>query len=215
MAKVLLTGFEAFGGSVINPSEIAVSRLDGTTIAGSEVVGLTLPCAFGSALDVLRHAIHRHRPKLVVCAGQAGGRSEISIERIAINVDDARIPDNLGAQPIDQPIVRSGPPSYWSTLPIKSIVHELQLAGIKSGVSQTAGTFVCNHVFYGLMRTLAPKKGVRGGFVHVPYIRSQVQEHRTRPPTMPMTKIVRGLEVVIHTSLTTTRDLRAPGGSLH
>jgi pyroglutamyl-peptidase len=214
---VLLTGFEPFGGEVINPSALAVEELDGRTIARRRVVSAVLPCVFGESIVALKRELRRVRPELVVCVGQAGGRAGISVERIAINVDDARIPDNLGEQPIDEPIARRGPAAYWSTLPIKAVVGALNEAGIEAAVSQSAGTFVCNHVFYGLMRTLKRRQGVRGGFIHVPYTPAQAQaQHGGRPvPSMSLEEIVRGLEIATRTALTTRRDRRVTGGATH
>ena len=221
MAKrtVLLTGFEPFDGQEINPSALAVQRLHGASIAKRRVEAVILPCAFGESLKVLRREIRRVEPELVICVGQAGGRAAISVERVAINVDDARIADNEGAQPIDQAIANGGPAAYWSTLPIKAVVAALEAAGIEAAVSQTAGTFVCNHVFYGLMRTLKRRKGIRGGFIHVPYLPAQAKAGQAtrgrRPPSMPLSRIVRGLEIATHTALTVRRDRRAVGGATH
>ena len=154
MKTVLLTGFEPFGGDSLNPSEEILRQLHGTTITRHQVVGGLLPCVFGAAIKELKHLIKLHEPVLVVAIGQAGGRAEITPERVAINIDDARIADNAGQQPVDRPIAKDGPAAYWSTLPIKAIVHALQKCHIPAAVSQTAGTFVCNHVFYGLMHAL-------------------------------------------------------------
>ena len=218
MKTVLLTGFEPFGGESVNPSALAVQQLDGRTIAKHRVVTAVLPCAFGDSLAALRRELRRTQPKLVVCVGQAGGRQAITIERVAINVDDARIPDNVGAQPIDAPIVRSGPAAYFSTLPIKAMVAALTEAGIAGAVSQTAGTFVCNHVFYGLMRSLQRREGVRGGFVHVPFLPAQAEANQRGgevPPSMPLAQIVEGLEVAVRAALTTRKDPRIVGGATH
>ena len=216
MRTVLLTGFEPFDGETLNPSALAVARLDGSRIARRRVVSVVLPCAFGESLKALKRAIRLARPELVVCVGQAGGRDGISVERIAINVDDARIPDNLGASPIDEAIAAKGPAAYWSTLPIKAIVSDLNAAGIKAAVSQTAGTFVCNHVFYGLMRTLQRRQGVRGGFIHVPYTPAQAKaksKRGQRVPSMPIKRIVTGLEIATRTALTCRRDRKLSAGA--
>lgn len=212
---VLLTGFEPFGGQRVNPSALAASALDGRLIAGRRVTSVVLPCAFGAAIDALQESLRATRPELVVCVGEAGGRSEITVERVAINVDDARIADNAGAQPIDRPIAPRGPVGYWSTLPIKAIVAALQASKIPAAVSQTAGTFVCNHVFYALMRALASRRGVRGGFIHVPFLPEQAAQDKRGAPSMAIETIVAGLEIAIATSLTTKRDVRASGGATH
>jgi pyroglutamyl-peptidase len=210
---LLLTAFEPFGGESVNPSGQIADALDGKTVAGVRVRALRLPVAFGEALRVLREGLVAHAPSIVVALGQAGGRAELSIERVAINLDDARIPDNVFAQPIDTPIVPGGPAAYFSTLPIKAIVAALQERGVPAAVSQTAGTFVCNHVFYGLQHALAGR-GVRSGFVHVPYLPEQV---RGRPgiPCLPLETMVEGVRTVLRVASTHVGpDLRAVGGAI-
>lgn len=214
MPKVLLTGFEPFAGEPINPSAEIVAALGGRTIEGHEIVGAILPCVFGAAIASLRAEIARHEPAVVVCTGQAGGRPCVTVERVAINVDDARIPDNQGQQPIDAAIVDAGPPAYFASLPLKSTVRALALAGIPADVSQTAGTFVCNHVFYGLMHALAGTS-VRGGFVHVPFLPEQAKRAGPGAPSMPLAVMVRAIEIVIATSLTETRDAKVSYGATH
>ena len=199
LPRVLLTGFDAFGGASINPSWLAVKALDGEILAGHMVVAAQLPTEFDASPKELVRLLVQHKPRLVLCVGQAGGRNAISIERIAINITDAIIADNAGDQPVDVPVVASGPDAYFSTLPIKAILQGLQREGLPAEVSQTAGTFVCNHVFYALMHTLAKKRGfkrTRGGFVHVPYLAEQGS------PNMPLADIVRGLRVAIESALT-------------
>ena len=213
MKSVLVTGFEPFGGETLNPSALAAQALQGRLVAGRRVVGTVLPCVFGKSLVTLRQEIHRAQPELVVCAGLAEGRGDISVERVAINIEDASIPDNAGNQPLNRPVVRGGPAAYWSTLPINAVVAALRKADLPAAVSQSAGTFVCNHVFYGLMRMLARKRTVRGGFIHVPYLPEQARHAADGSPSLPLDEIVRGLEVAIETSLTTQHDLRAVGGA--
>lgn len=169
---LLLTGFEPFGGDELNPSGEIARALDGREIDGARVAGVVLPCAFGDALEALDDALARHRPAAVLALGQADGRVDCSIERVAINVDDARMPDNRGRRPIDRPVVDGGPAAYFSTLPIKALRAGLRAAGFPASISQTAGTFVCNHVFYGLQHRLAGR-GVPGGFMHVPLLPQQ------------------------------------------
>lgn len=183
-------------------------------MAGRRVTGMVLPCVFGKSLAALRQAIRRIQPELVICAGLAGGRGDISVERVAVNLEDAYIPDNAGNQPLDHAVVRGGPAAYWSSLPIKAVVAALREAGLPAGVSHSAGTFVCNHVFYGLMRLLARKATARGGFIHVPYLPEQAREAAGCPPSLPLEEIVRGLEIAIATCLTTQHDLRAVGGAI-
>ena len=212
---ILLTGFEPFGGESTNPSwaaaEEAASRL---RAEGLEVQAVELPCVFGDAVRVLEAALEQYRPELVICAGQAGGRSRVSLERIAINCDDARIPDNAGNAPVDQPVVTGGPAAYFSSLPVKAALAALLAAGIPAEVSQTAGTYVCNHVFYGLMHALRLLPGARGGFVHVPFEPAQVPPGGT-DPALPLEQLVEALAVVVRTSLATTVDLRIAAGATH
>ncbi|HYF41133.1 MAG TPA: pyroglutamyl-peptidase I [Ramlibacter sp.] len=208
---VLVTGFDPFGGATVNPSWEAVHELDGRVIDGRRLIGLQLPTQFGHSLQVLRQAMEQDRPSLVVCTGQAGGRAALSLERVAINVNDARIADNAGAQPVDTPVVPGGPDAYFSSLPIKAMLAALLAEGIDAEVSQTAGTFVCNHVFYGLMHELSRPawQGTRGGLIHVPWLPQQGQ------PSMGRDKIVRGLEVAIACALRTGADLKLQAGALN
>ena len=216
-ATVLLTGFEPFGGESVNPSWEIARTLDGWACDGRVVKAVLLPCAFGDALRTLDDALAAHRPELVVCLGQAGGRAEISIERAALNVDDARIPDNLGRQPIDAAVVPEGPAAYFSTLPIKALAHDLRAAGIAAAVSNTAGTFVCNHVFYALMHRLATVPALaqaRGGFVHVPYTPEQVAD-RPGTPAMALATQGEGIRRALRSALLTRVDVRETAGREH
>ncbi|MFL6658026.1 MAG: pyroglutamyl-peptidase I, partial [Massilia sp.] len=172
MKTILLTGFEPFNKETINPAWEAVRALDGWVGPGFVVQALQLPCVFGEARRAMDAAIAHHRPAVVIAVGQAGGRCDLSVERVAINVDDAPIPDNAQRQLVDEAIVPGGPAAYFSTLPIKAIVAALRAKGLPASVSQTAGTFVCNHVFYGLMHTTAGMK-LRAGFIHIPYLPQQ------------------------------------------
>lgn len=210
--NILLTGFEPFGGETINPSWEIACQLDGAVIAGHRVHARELPCVFGEALSVLNMALDELRPALVLALGQAGGRSELSLERVAINVDDARIPDNAGAQPVDEPVVASGPAAYFTSLPIKAMVMGLREAGFPAGVSQTAGTFVCNHVFYGLQHALAGQ-GLKSGFMHIPYLPQQSAQLPNSPPSMGLAAMVDGVRLALEIALGTTVDLRLAGGT--
>jgi pyroglutamyl-peptidase len=209
---VLLVGFEPFGGDGLNPSEEIADALDGETVNDRTVVGRVLPCEFGESRLQLAKLIRSVHPELVLAVGQAGGRAEITPERVAINVDDARIPDNAGRQPIDRPIVRGGPAAYWSTLPIKAMVAALKGEGIPAAVSQTAGTFVCNHVFYALMHELRWQRKIRGGFVHVPWTSAQAAKRKA--PGMPLEQMVRGIALALETAVSVRRDLRETGGRI-
>ena len=212
MKTVLLTGFEPFGGERLNPSAEIVGRLHGEVIARHRVQSAVLPCVFGAAVEELKRNIRAAKPALVICVGQAGGRAEITPERVAINIDDARIADNAGARPVDVPIVRGGAAAYFSTLPIKAIVAALRDAGVPAAVSQTAGTFVCNHVFYGLMRALRRRPGVRGGFMHVPLLPAQATAGQ---PSLPLATLVAAVRIAVEVSLKTRRDVHATGGREH
>ncbi|WHZ10333.1 MAG: Pyrrolidone-carboxylate peptidase [Burkholderiaceae bacterium] len=209
---VLLTGFDAFGGAQLNPSWLAVHALHGRRVAGHRVIAAQLPTVFGESLQVLHDLLLEHRPSLVICVGQAGGRGTVSLERVALNVEDARIADNAAAQPVDRPVISGGPTAYFTTLPIKSMLLALQHEGVAAEVSQTAGTFVCNHVFYGLMHTLATQRGfrhTRGGFIHLPFLPEQGN------PSMSQDDMVRGLRAAIRCALRTTHDSAHGAGSLH
>ena len=208
---VLLTGFDAFAGTVVNPSWLAVQTLDGESISGHVLVAAQLPTMFGSATQVLASLLKRHKPALVICTGQAAGRSALSIERIAINVNDARIADNNGDQPMDTPVVPGGPAAYFSTLPVKAMRQAIEQGGIAAEVSQTAGTFVCNHIFYSLMHTLATQdtfKKTRGGFVHLPNLPGQGL------PDMALDEMVQGLRLAIACALVTSDDITQSAGAL-
>ncbi|MFJ4169143.1 pyroglutamyl-peptidase I [Paenarthrobacter sp. NPDC089714] len=212
---ILLTGFEPFGGDATNPSWTAVLqaarilRAEGLTVESVE-----LPCVFGESVDVLLQAIEAHQPELVLSVGLAGGRNRISLERVAINCDDARIPDNKGNRPIDQEVVPRGPAAYFTTLPIKAALRSLQIEGIKGEVSQSAGTYVCNHVFYALMHALNDRSGARGGFVHVPYATEDLVQGSTAP-SMPLESMARGIAVVIRTAAQTGTDAKLSAGAIH
>lgn len=212
MKTVLLTGFEPFGDETINPSAEIARQLHGTAVGGHRIEAALLPCVFGGAITELKRQIRGVNPALVICVGQAGGRAEITPERVAINVDDARIPDNAGAQPVDRPVVRGGPAAYWSTLPVKAIVRALQKWDIPAAVSQTAGTYVCNHVFYGLMHALRGQRRVRGGFVHVPWLPEQAKDGQ---PSLPLATMAEAIVIVVTASLGRRQDLRSGGGATH
>jgi pyroglutamyl-peptidase len=210
---LLLTGFEPFGGETINPSWELARALHGERLEGLRVQALQLPCVFGQALATLDEALAHQRPALVLALGQAGGRCDLSLERVAINVDDARIPDNAGAQPIDQPVVAGGPAAYFSTLPIKAMVAGLRAAGYPASVSQTAGTFVCNHVFYGLQHRLAGS-GVRSGFMHIPYLPQQAAR-QSGAASLPLELMVTATRLALQLALRQGgADLREGGGQL-
>ncbi|MCU1632771.1 MAG: pyroglutamyl-peptidase [Micrococcaceae bacterium] len=211
---ILLTGFEPFGGESTNPSWHAAQRAaDLLREQGREAAAVEVPCVFGRTVKVLQEAIERYRPEVVLCVGQAGGRENISIERIAINVDDARIPDNAGLQPIDEPVAADGPAGYFSTLPIKACREAVAHLDIPVEVSQTAGTYVCNHIFYGLMHHLSTRTGIRGGFIHVPY--STEQGDANGKPGLAVDSMAAALVAIATTTARTTTDARVTAGAEH
>lgn len=218
--RILLTGFEAFEQEPLNPSWEAVRALEGWQCDAADgtagvVVARELPCVFGAALEVLAQAITQLKPVLIICVGQAGGRSHMSVERVAINLDDARIADNRGAQPIDQPVHASGPAAYFSTLPIKRMVRAINAVGVPAAVSNSAGTFVCNHVFYGLMHQLAVNgSATRGGFIHIPYLPSQAVQH-PGAASMALDSIIAGLRAALQAAIVPGDDIVESGGQLH
>jgi pyroglutamyl-peptidase len=211
---ILLTGFAPFGGETTNPSWLAVQEaVILLREAGHDAAAVEVPCEFGRSIEVLEHAVDELQPDIVVCVGQAGGRERVSLERVAINVDDARIPDNAGRQPIDEPIDPHGAAAYFSTLPIKACREAVEHKGVPVEVSQTAGTYVCNHLFYGLMRLLGNRDGVRGGFVHVPFSTEQAGEHGAAG--LPIASMAEALATIVTTTSSTGHDLRITAGAEH
>lgn len=212
--KILVTAFDPFGGDAVNPALEAV-RLLPPTIAGAELVALEVPTVFGRSIRTVTEAIDEHQPDAVLCVGQAGGRSGVTPERVAINVDDARIPDNEGNQPIDQPVVDGGAPAHFSSLPVKAMVQAITEAGLPSELSNTAGTFVCNHLMYGVLHHLARQRldQVRAGFVHVPFIPEQVTGRDVA--CLPLDAIARALTVAIEAIVAHDEDLRLAMGTTH
>jgi len=214
MKMILVTGFDPFDGETVNPAWESVKLLADESSAAYKVEIRQIPTIFGKALDRLHAAIEETKPEIVLCIGQAGGRPDITVERVAINVDDARIPDNEGNQPIDTAIVEGGPAAYWSTLPIKAIVKQLRERGIPASVSQTAGTFVCNHLFYGLMHAIATDfPAIRGGFIHIPYLPEQAARLAGQP-SMSTETIAKGLRAAIEASIAHEQDIVHMGGQI-
>ena len=211
--KALVTGFDPFGGDEVNPSSLAVGKLK-KRIGGLVVHTATLPTSYAKSAGVLRAAIAKTKPDIVLCVGQAGGRSELCLERVAINVQDARIRDNDGKQPIDKPVVADGPAAHFATLPIKACVAAMRKAGLPAVVSNTAGTFVCNHIFYALMDMAAVHPiPMRGGFLHIPYVPEQAAR-LGGAPSMAVEDIVRGIEIVLEVSSARTSDLHIVEGRI-
>jgi len=217
--KILITGFEPFGGETENPSWAAAQLLDGCPLHGCEIASIQLPCVFSQALVELERALKRHQPQIVLALGQADGRSDLSIERVGINVCDARIADNEGAQPVDEPVIENGPAAYFSTLPIKKMVATLKAHGFPASVSHTAGTFVCNQVFYGLQHMLSGQN-VLSGFIHVPLLPSQAAK-RLGPTLSSMSAgtlrdaLLCVLPVIVNHAKLGEADLKIAMGATH
>jgi pyroglutamyl-peptidase len=191
---ILLTGFEPFGGFGSNPTAMLAEMLDDMEVGGYRVSTCTLPVVFGESATMLADRIREVKPAVIVCLGQAAGRPGITPERIAVNLDDADIPDNAGNKPVEQEIVQGGPAAYWSGLPVRKIVRALSALDIPASVSLSAGTYVCNHVFYSLMHELANLPDVAGGFIHVPLMDGQVSDAR---PAMPLARMEQGIRCAL------------------
>lgn len=198
--KVLVTGFDPFGGEKVNPAYETVKRLD-DEIEGAEIVKLELPTVFRKSIHILEEALEKEKPDIVICVGQRGGADKINLERVAINISDARIPDNEGNQPVDEPIFDDGNNAYFSKLPIKAIVEELNKNKIPAEISNSAGTYVCNHIMYGLLYNIDKKySNIIGGFIHIPFIPEQVIDKR-KTPSMSLEYMVEALTIAIKVTL--------------
>ncbi|MFH0900751.1 MAG: pyroglutamyl-peptidase I [Pseudomonadota bacterium] len=198
---VLVTGFDPFGGDSVNPSWEAVRRLRGWTCELRPVIARRLPVVFGEATRVLEKAVRALDPELVVCLGMAQGIPHLALERVALNLLDARIPDNAGEQPIDQPSIPGAPAAYFTGLPVKPMLDALLEAGIPAALSHSAGTFVCNHVFFALMHQIAVEnRTCRGGFVHVPILPEQAAKLKGQP-SLALDTLVQGVRVAIRAAL--------------
>ena len=206
--KLLLTAFDPFGGGTINPA-LEAAKLVGM-VAGVDIIKLEVPTVFGTSVDTVISAIEKHLPDAVLCVGQAGGRTGLTPERVAINIDDARIPDNEGHQPVDRPIAAEGPAAYFSTLPVKAMTAAIRQAGLPSDLSNTAGTFVCNHLMYGVLHHLAKHHpAIRSGFLHVPFLPQQGS------PSLPLEDIARGIEAAITAIRDNGNDIFSIEGTIH
>lgn len=212
--KIMLTAFDPFGGDKINPALEAV-KVVRSDLFDAEIIKVEIPTVFGKSIQTALAAMEAHRPDVVFCIGQAGGRYDMTPERVAINVDDGRIPDNEGNQPVDSVIFEDGETAYFSMLPIKAMVQAMKEAGIPASVSNTAGTYVCNHIMYGVLYHIHKRfPGMRGGFMHVPFTTEQVL---TRPntPSLSSEQIARGIEVAIQAIIDNPVDITAVGGKEH
>ncbi len=213
MKKILITGFDPFGGESMNPAYEAVKLLP-DEIQGVKIIKLEVPTVFGKSIAVLDEAMSEINPDVVINVGQAGNRFGVTPERVAINEDDARIKDNEGNQPIDKKIMEDGANAYFSTLPIKAMVEKMKEKGIPASVSNTAGTFVCNHLMYGLMYLIDSKyPNTRGGFIHVPFATEQVLDKPTSP-SLSIQQIADGLEASIEAIIENEEDIKVVGGEI-
>lgn len=212
--KILVTAFDPFGGERINPALEAV-KLMRDQIEGAEIVKLEIPTVFHKSIEKVKAAILSENPDVVLSIGQAGGRFEVTPERVAINVDDARIPDNEGNQPLNQPIFENGEPAYFATLPVKAIVEAIQAEGLPASLSNSAGTFVCNHIMYGVLYHISKMgKPIRAGFIHVPFTPEQVAKRPTPAPSLSAVDICRALEAAVAAIVRNENDIAAVGGKI-
>lgn len=212
--KILVTGFDPFGGEEVNPAIETVKRLP-DTIGGAKIIKLEIPTVCHQSLRVIDGAIAGYDPDVVLSVGQAGGRPDITVERVGINVDDCRIPDNAGNQIVDEPIYADGPAAYFVTVPIKAMVQRIRERNIPASVSNTAGTFVCNHVTYGVCHLLAVKyPGKRSGFIHIPFLPQQAVDKKNMP-SMSQDMMVEAITAAIEAVVDTEKDIKVTGGATH
>lgn len=211
MSTVLLTAFEPFDGQVVNASREAVRLVEAAWDGPDELAVRVLPVSFRRARQELRTAVAELSPDVVVCVGEAGGRAAVGVERVAVNVIDARIPDADGSAPVDVPVIAGAPAAFFSTLPVKACWAAVREAGAPAEVSGTAGTYVCNATFYALQHLLHGREGVRSGFVHVPRLPEQVAPGE---PALGADAAARGLVALLRAALATSTDLRVAAGSL-
>jgi len=210
---ILLTGFDPFGGETMNPSWDVVRSLHGRRTGGHRIVAMQLPTEFAASLTALRRALREVQPAIVLGVGQAGGRGRLSIERVAININDARIPDNAGEQPVDEPVIAGGPAAYFSSLPIKAMLVALHKEGLPAEISNTAGTYVCNHIAYAMAHYTTHRRGVRTGFLHIPFLPEQAVAH-SYAPSMSLDDIRRGILVVLRAITRVQTDARMAAGTI-
>lgn len=213
--KVLITGFDPFGGEPLNPAYEAV-KLIPDTVKGAEIIKLEIPTVFGEAGKAVEKGIIEHQPDAVICVGQAGGRANMQVERVAINLCEARIPDNAGKQPMDTKVQEDGENAYFATIPVKAMVQKMNDNGIPASISYTAGTYVCNNVMYDLLY-MAEKRypNVRGGFIHVPYATAQGVGKPVTTPTMSLETMAKALEYAIEAIVENTEDIKVHMGTTH
>lgn len=213
--KALITGFQPFGSEDINPSYEAVKLLP-SEIGGLSLIKLELPVEFNVAAELLRTEIIKSSPDFVICLGQAGGRASVSVEKIAINLIDAVIPDNAGSQPSDVKVKEDGENAYFSLLPVKAIVSKIREAGIQADISYSAGTYVCNEIMYQLLYMIDREfNNIRGGFIHVPYTDAQIVDKRTLLPHMPLKDIAEAVRIAVEVTAATDKDISSFMGKTH
>jgi pyroglutamyl-peptidase len=219
LPTLLVTGFEPFGGDSVNPSELVAAALHGSVVEGggrrARVVAQRLPCAFGAAERVLLEATTTLRPQAVLALGLAAGRAALTPERVAINLADARIADNAGVQPRDQALVAGAPAACFSTLPVKAMVAAMQDTGVPAELSLSAGSFVCNAVFFALMHALATQpglRGIRGGFMHLPLLPAQSAGPAGWRPSVALPLQVQAVAAALAAVLAHDSDVALPGG---
>ena len=213
--KILVTGFDPFGGESVNPAYEAVKLLP-DVIGGAEIFKLEIPTVFSLSGPAVEEGIRKYQPDVVICVGQAGGRASISVEKVAINFVDARIPDNNGEQPLDEPLQADGPAAYFATLPVKAMVQHVREAGLPCYLSFTAGTYVCNSIMYNVLYMCEKRyPGIRAGFIHVPYACGQVIDKANTTPSMPLETIAKSLEYAIEAIAIDRQDSGESAGELH
>lgn len=194
MKKILLCAFDAFGGEAVNPALEAVKSV---TFKGADIIKCEVPTVFYRSVDAVVGKVAECAPDAVVMIGQAGGRDKITPERVAINISDARIDDNEGNRPKDEPVVEGAPAAYFSTLPIKDIVAAMECEAIPAGISNSAGTFVCNHLMFGVLHYIAVRGlDIPAGFIHIPYMPEQTAD-KTDAPSLPLSVSVRAIEIAL------------------
>ena len=209
--KILVTGFDPFGGEKINPAFEVIKRLK-SHIDGAEIIKLQVPTAFNASVEKTAEKIKEVKPDVVLNIGQAGGRPDVTVERIGINMNDARIPDNLNQQPIDTKIDEEGENAYFATIPIKAIVAGIKEKGIPASVSNTAGTYVCNHLMYGTLNYIHKNNlNIKAGFIHIPFLHEQVV-NKSNMPSMSLDTMVEAIETALSVIVNTEKDAKISGG---
>lgn len=212
--KILVTGFDPFGGEKVNPAFEAVKLLP-DKIAGSDIIKLEIPTVFTRSATVTEEAIQKYQPDVVLSIGQAGGRSNISVEKVAINLAEARIPDNDGEQPFDQKLKEDGESAYFATIPVKAMVQNIRDHGIPSNISYTAGTYVCNSIMYNVLYYVTKNHPhIKAGFIHVPFATEQVIDKPDGTPSMPIETISKAIGYAIEAIVKNEEDHKVSMGTI-